>query len=115
MIQEYFPVFVEEGGQSILLTGDARWDQVIEGLEATGLLEPGKSMEVDVVKVPHHGSENNIVETDLLDRVIGQDYIFCGDGFSGNPELDVIEDWERSPRELNGRARVPTNRRHRAR
>ena len=48
-------------------------------------------MTVDVVKVPHHGSENNVVETTLLDRVIAKHYVFCGDGHSGNPEIDVVE------------------------
>jgi beta-lactamase superfamily II metal-dependent hydrolase len=83
-------LFVEEGGKSLLLTGDARWDQVVEGLEKTGRLQPGQQLAVDIVKVPHHGSENNIFDTDLLDRVIGKDYVFCGDGSSGNPELAVI-------------------------
>jgi beta-lactamase superfamily II metal-dependent hydrolase len=84
-------LLVDEGGKSILLTGDARWDQVIEGLEKVGRLVPGQSMNVDIVKVPHHGSENNVVETTLLDRVIAKDYVFCGDGHSGNPEIDVIK------------------------
>ena len=60
-------------------------------VEATGLLQTGQSMTVDVLKVPHHGSENNIADTKHLDRVVAKDYIFCGDGFSGNPELDVID------------------------
>jgi beta-lactamase superfamily II metal-dependent hydrolase len=84
-------LLVEEDGTSILLTGDARWDQVIDGLEATGRLQPGGSLTVDVVKVPHHGSEHNVGETDLFDRVIGRHYVFCGNGHSGNPEPEVIE------------------------
>jgi beta-lactamase superfamily II metal-dependent hydrolase len=84
-------LFVEEGGKSILLTGDARWDQIIEGLEATGRLEPGRQLVVDIVKVPHHGSENNVVETTLLDRTVGRHYVFCGNGHSANPEIEVVE------------------------
>jgi hypothetical protein len=84
-------LLVEENGTSILLTADARWDQVIEGLEKVGRLQPGKSMKIDVVKVPHHGSEHNVGETDLLDRVVGTDYVFCGNGHSGNPEIEVVE------------------------
>jgi beta-lactamase superfamily II metal-dependent hydrolase len=84
-------LLVEEAGKSILLTGDARWDQIVDGLERTGRLQPGKTLSVDVVKVPHHGSEHNIKETTLLDRVIGSDYVFCGDGFRGNPEISVIK------------------------
>jgi beta-lactamase superfamily II metal-dependent hydrolase len=84
-------LLMEEGGKSLLLTGDARWDQIVEGLEKTGRLQPGQTLTVDIVKVPHHGSENNVVETTLLDRVVGRDYVFCGDGSSGNPEIAVVK------------------------
>jgi beta-lactamase superfamily II metal-dependent hydrolase len=84
-------LLVEEGGTSILLTGDATWQQVIEGLEATGRLQPGQSMNVDVLKVPHHGAEHNVGETDLFDRVIGRHYVFCGNGHSHNPDTRVVE------------------------
>jgi hypothetical protein len=84
-------LLVEEDTTSVLLTGDARWDQVIDGLEATGRLPPGSSVTVDVVKVPHHGSEHNVGETDLFDRVIARHYVFCGNGHSGNPEPEVVE------------------------
>lgn len=84
-------LLVEEGGKSILLTGDARWDQVVDGLKATGRLPDGQTLAVDVIKVPHHGSEHNVVETTLLDRTVGRHYVFCGNGHSSNPEIDVIE------------------------
>ena len=48
-------------------------------------------MAVDVVKVPHHGSQHNVGETTLLARVVGKDYVFCGDGFKNNPEISVIK------------------------
>ena len=84
-------LLVEEGSQSILLTGDGRWDHLIEGLEDTGHLDDGGQLKVDILKVPHHGSRNNVVDTDLLDRVIAKHYVFCGDGGHGNPAVDVIE------------------------
>ncbi len=83
-------LFVKEGKQSILLTGDARWDQLVEGLEKTELLE-GKTLTVDLIKVPHHGSKNNITDTDFLDRVVARDYVFCGNGEHGNPHPEVVE------------------------
>jgi hypothetical protein len=49
----------------------------------------GGTFEVDVLKVPHHGSENNI-DSDFVEAVIARDYVFCGNGFSGNPNIDVI-------------------------
>jgi beta-lactamase superfamily II metal-dependent hydrolase len=84
-------LLVEDESQSLLLTGDARWDQIVEGLEATGRLQSGQPLPIDIIKVPHHGSENNIVETDLLDRTVGKHYVFCGNGHSDNPEIDVVE------------------------
>src|SRR4029453_2403761 len=70
-------LLVEEGDQSILLTGDGRWDHLIEGLTETGRLDRNGRFEVDILKVPHHGSKNNVVDTDLLDRVIATHYVFC--------------------------------------
>ena len=84
-------LLVEEGSQSILLTGDGRWDHLLEGLKDTGHLDDGKPFKVDILKVPHHGSRNNVVDTDLLDRVIATHYVFCGDGKHRNPAADVVE------------------------
>ncbi len=84
-------LLVEEGGKTILLTGDAKWDQVIDGLAKTGHLQANQPLAIDIIKVPHHGSENNVVETTLLDRTVGKHYVFCGNGHSSNPEVDVVE------------------------
>ncbi|HET7216741.1 MAG TPA: MBL fold metallo-hydrolase [Vicinamibacterales bacterium] len=82
-------LLVEDGATSVLLTGDARGDQIVDGLKSAGRLN-GETMEVDVLKVPHHGSENNI-DSDFVETVLARDYVFCGNGFSGNPNTDVIE------------------------
>ena len=79
----------DDNGTSLLLTGDARGDQIVEGLKQTGRLVNGK-FEVDVLKVPHHGSENNI-DSDFVEAVIARDYVFCGNGFKENPNTKVIE------------------------
>ena len=77
-------------GKSILLTGDARGDKILEGLESVGALKPGKSMHVDVLKVPHHGSSNNL-ETAFFKRITADRYVFSGDGEHGNPEREALE------------------------
>jgi len=82
-------LLVEDDASSLLLTGDARGDQIVEGLRAAGRLNGGTA-EVDVLKVPHHGSENNI-DSDFVETVIARDYVFCGNGSSGNPNTDVVE------------------------
>ncbi len=83
-------VLAAVGGKRMLLTGDARGDKVLEGLEHTGLLEPGKSLHVDLLKVPHHGSANNL-DHDFFARITADHYVFSGNGEHGNPEREALE------------------------
>jgi hypothetical protein len=82
-------LLAEEAGRTCLLTGDAAEDEIIEGLEAAGRLTDGGPFRCDVVKVQHHGSENNLSVT-FADRVHADHYVFCGDGAHGNPNPRVI-------------------------
>jgi len=82
-------LLIEQAGRSILLTGDARGDQITDGLTVAGRLT-GATFVADVLKVPHHGSENNI-DSDFCDTVIATDYVFCGNGEHENPDLRVVE------------------------
>ncbi len=83
-------VLAEAGGKRILLTGDARGDRILEGLELVGLMEKGSTMHVDILKVPHHGSSNNL-EDDFFERITADHYVFSGDGEHGNPERESLE------------------------
>jgi hypothetical protein len=83
-------VLAEAEGRRMLLTGDARGDKVLKGLEMLGLLQPGGTMKVDVLKVPHHGSANNL-DDDFFERVVADHYVFSGDGEHGNPEREALE------------------------
>jgi hypothetical protein len=83
-------VLAEAGGKRILLTGDARGDKILEGLEMTGLLEENGTIEIDVLKVPHHGSANNVDE-DFYERIIARHYVFSGNGEHGNPDRESFE------------------------
>ncbi len=74
----------------ILLTGDARGDKILEGLELTKLLKPDGKINVDILKVPHHGSSNNL-DDDFFERLIAEHYVFSGDGEHGNPERETME------------------------
>jgi len=78
------------GGRRMLLTGDARGDKILEGLEAVGALKPGRTMRVDLVKVPHHGSANNL-DDDFFERIRARHYVFSGNGEHGNPERAALE------------------------
>ena len=77
-------------GKKMLLTGDARGDKILAGLEAAGALTPGGTLHVDVLKVPHHGSSNNL-ETRFFERITADRYVFSGNGEHGNPERGALE------------------------
>lgn len=83
-------VLAEQGKKRMLLTGDARGDKILEGLELVGLLKPGKKLNVDILKVPHHGSAHNL-DSDFFRRVVAKHYVFSGDGEHGNPERESLE------------------------
>ena len=83
-------VLAKADGKSILLTGDGRGDKILEGLELVELMQPGGRLHVDVLKVPHHGSSNNL-DTDFFERIAAAHYVFSGNGEHGNPERETLE------------------------
>lgn len=86
-------VLLERGQRRLLLTGDARGDMILKGLEHGGFLPAGGTMKVDLLKLPHHGSIRNI-DLDMLQRIEADHYVASGDGVFGNPDretLDLIE------------------------
>ncbi|WP_158241123.1 ComEC/Rec2 family competence protein, partial [Sinorhizobium medicae] len=82
-------VLVQAKKKRMLLTGDARGDKILKGLKDVGLLGK-KPLHVDVLKVPHHGSANNM-EKGFFEQVTADHYVFSGDGEHGNPERETIE------------------------
>ncbi|HVJ85358.1 MAG TPA: hypothetical protein VM452_06915 [Caulifigura sp.] len=81
-------LLAEQNGKRMLLTGDARGDKILLGLNSAGLLTDGK-IEVDILKVPHHGSDRN-VSTDFFRSVVARHYVFSGDGAHGNPDTATL-------------------------
>lgn len=77
-------------GHRLLLTGDARGDDIFEGLAATGELGDDGLCRVDVLKLPHHGSSRN-VEADFFTSSRARHYVVSGDGHHGNPESESLE------------------------
>ena len=80
----------EVAGKRMLLTGDARGDKILKGLEFVGLLRPGGELKVDIFKVPHHGSDRDM-EPIVFKRIPADHYIFSGNGQHGNPERETLE------------------------
>jgi hypothetical protein len=85
-------VLAEVGKKCILLTGDARGDKILAGLELVGLLKADSKskMHVDILKGPHHGSDRN-VERIFFKRITADHYVFSGNGEHGNPERETLE------------------------
>ena len=81
---------VKAGGKTMLLTGDARGDKILKGFESIGLLAPGGKMHVDLLKVPHHGSANNLAPV-FFERITADHYVFSGNGEHGNPERESLK------------------------
>jgi beta-lactamase superfamily II metal-dependent hydrolase len=75
--------------KTILLTGDARGDHIIEGLQTAKLLKKGK-LHVDVLKVQHHGSQRNTTP-DFFNTITADTYVLSADGRHGNPKFDTMK------------------------
>jgi len=82
-------LLAESGGKTMLLTGDARGDKILKGLESIGAVAAGGTLHVDILKVPHHGSSNNVAPK-FFQRITADHYVFSGDGEHGNPERETL-------------------------
>jgi hypothetical protein len=85
---------MEIGGKvrTMLLTGDARGDHMIECLRNAGFLDGSadEHLHVDLLKVPHHGSERN-VEPRFFEQITADTYVLSANGKHGNPDRAAIE------------------------
>ncbi|MFN2504803.1 MAG: hypothetical protein ABR540_11380 [Acidimicrobiales bacterium] len=80
------------GGKTVLLTGDARSDKVLEGMMECGVCGEDETIDVGILKMPHHGSIRNLDdEGDFLGRVTSENYVFSGNGEHGNPDRETLE------------------------
>ena len=79
---------VRQGTKRMLLTGDARGDDILACLESAALLDQG-SIHVDVLKVPHHGSSRNVT-VDFFRQVTATNYVMSGNGTDDNPDLKTL-------------------------
>lgn len=109
-------VLARKGGRSMLLTGDARGDYIVNGLVDAGLLgeearyperedfDSGRDwrrasdeadekdvepFHVDLFKGAHHGSANNVT-VGFFKRVTADQYLFSGNGNHHNPDPETL-------------------------
>ena len=84
-------LLAECAGRTALLTGDARGDRILAGLVAAGRLEDGKPLHIDLLKLPHHGSNRNL-ERGFFDRVHADHYVVSADGVKHHhPSEDTLQ------------------------
>jgi hypothetical protein len=81
-------VVARVGKRSMLLTGDARADDVEDGLQKAGLLNRSPAR-FDLVKVAHHGSIRS-ASTSFFEHVLGDHYVISADGRDGNPDTPTL-------------------------
>lgn len=75
--------------RTMLLTGDGRSDQLLAGLGQAGLLDDHGRMHVDVLKLPHHGSDRDITRA-FFRKVTANTYVASANGQDGNPDLATL-------------------------
>jgi beta-lactamase superfamily II metal-dependent hydrolase len=80
--------------RTMLLTGDARGDHILQALDAAGVMKDG-AIHVDILKLPHHGSIRNL-EDDFFQRITADHYVISANGRDGNPETESLEMLTRS-------------------
>lgn len=82
-------VMAECRKKRVLLTGDARGDDIIEGLTQAGFMKDG-TCSVDVLKLPHHGSIRN-VDLRFFRTVLARHYVISADGEHDNPDAETLK------------------------
>jgi beta-lactamase superfamily II metal-dependent hydrolase len=83
-------ILVDEAGKTVLLTGDGHHQDILDGLKQLDKLNGDGTIHLNVLKVQHHGSENNLDEN-FCQRVTADHYVFCGNGAHANPNLTVVQ------------------------
>jgi len=76
--------------KKILFTGDGLGEDVISVLSKNGMLDKQGKIHVDVVKVPHHGSDRN-VSKEFFNTVNADYYLISANGRDDNPSLATLK------------------------
>lgn len=73
----------------MVLTGDSRGDDVIDGLTRAGFMKQG-ALHVDLLKIAHHGSDRNYTP-EFFTQVTADHYVISADGRFDNPSATTLE------------------------
>ncbi len=83
-------MLAEVHGKRMLLTGDARGDEIQAGLKGAGLLDAAGNAHFDLIKMPHHGSCRNMT-AQWLQQITADHYVISANGENGNPDPETIQ------------------------
>ena len=81
---------VEFEGKKILFTGDGVGRDVLDILSEKKMLNSEGRLHVDILKVPHHGSERN-VSLQFFDTVTADLYMISANGRDDNPSFLTLK------------------------
>ena len=81
---------VEYHGKKILFTGDGLGDDAVDMMSERGLFNSEGEYHVDVMKVPHHGSERN-ASVEFFNTVTADTYVISANGRDDNPSLATLK------------------------
>jgi beta-lactamase superfamily II metal-dependent hydrolase len=80
----------ESNNKKILFTGDGSSDDVINGLSKYSMLDNQGKFHVDVLKVPHHGSDRNVTP-EFFKTIMADFYVISANGRDDNPSFDTLK------------------------
>jgi ribonuclease BN (tRNA processing enzyme) len=81
---------VESKGKKLLFTGDGVGKDLVEVLSEKHMLNSKGKLHVDIMKVPHHGSERNSSEQ-FFETVTADTYIISANGRDDNPSFSTLK------------------------
>jgi len=83
-------LLLEDKNNKILFTGDGSGDDIVNVLTRNAMLDKQGRFHVDVLKVPHHGSDRN-VSREFFNTVNADYYVISANGRDDNPSIDTLK------------------------
>jgi beta-lactamase superfamily II metal-dependent hydrolase len=83
-------LLLESKNKKILFTGDGSGEDIIKVLSINAMLDKEGKFYVDVLKVPHHGSDRN-ASREFFNTVIADYYVISANGRDDNPSVSTLK------------------------
>lgn len=81
---------VEINNKTILFTGDGIGQDIVDILSKNGMLNSNGRFYVDILKIPHHGSDRN-TSPEFFNTVTAKYFIISANGRDDNPSFDTLK------------------------